>query len=158
MLAFVRNGHHRLAVFLSTMRHKQSSNHERDAVVERLREFLRLNYMTGAQAAQRMRVRTETLYPWLQGKSRPKSTERIIAFLDSMPAERSGILPTGYEYREYKNWRGIPRPRRCPFCKKTKGEIRKVRGAFQGSCPTCGATGPRRESHDEALRAWNGKS
>ena len=26
------------------------------------------------------------------------------------PAERSGIMPTGYEYREYKNWRGIPKP------------------------------------------------
>jgi hypothetical protein len=25
---------------------------------------------------------------------------RIVAFLDSLPAERSGILPTGYEYRE----------------------------------------------------------
>jgi hypothetical protein len=35
-------------------------------------------------------------------------------------------MPTGYEYREYKNWRGIPKPRRCPFCKQAKGEIRKI--------------------------------
>ena len=65
-------------------------------------------------------------------------------------------MPTGYEYREYKNWRGIPKPRRCPFC-KVKGEIRKGRKGFQGVCPNCGATGPRRESYDEALLAWNGK-
>ncbi len=41
-------------------------------------------------------------------------------------AERSGFMPTGYEYREYKNWRGIAKPRRCPFCKQAKGEIRKT--------------------------------
>jgi hypothetical protein len=61
------------------------------------------NYMTGAQAAQRIGVRPETLYPWLQGKSRPKDVERILAFLDSIPVERTGIMPTGCEYREYKN-------------------------------------------------------
>jgi hypothetical protein len=52
------------------------------------------------------------------GRGKP---ERITAFLDSLPAERPGIIPTGYEYREYKNWRGIPKPRRCPFCKQAKG-------------------------------------
>ena len=75
-----------------------------------------------------------------------------------MPAERAGITPTGHEYREYKNWRGIPKPRRCPFCKQAEGEIRKVKGTFQGVCPNCGATGPKRESPAEALSAWNGKS
>jgi len=94
---------------------------------------------------------------WLQGKKRPAEPWRITAFLDSLPAEKSGIAPNGYEYREYKNWRGVPKPRRCPFCKQAKGEIRKVRGAFQGFCPKCGATGPKRDSKDEALRAWNGR-
>src|SRR5258708_5481070 len=61
-----------------------------------------------------------------------------------------------YEYREYKNWRGIPKPRRCPFCKQAKGEIRKVRGGFQGYCPSCAAAGLKRESYDEALKIWNG--
>jgi rubredoxin len=117
----------------------------REAVVERLREFLRLNYMTGAQAAQRIGVRAEILYPWIQGKSRPKDVEPIIAFLDSVPADRLGIMPTGYEYQEYKNWRGIPKARRCPFCKQAKGEIRKLKGGFQGVCPNCGASGPKRE-------------
>lgn len=61
-------------------------------------------------------------------------------------------------HREYTNWRGIPKPRRCPFCKQGKGEIKKVRGGFQGVCPNCGATGPNRESHHEALKAWNGRA
>jgi rubredoxin len=104
-------------------------------------------------------VRDTTLYAWLQGKSKPQSivAARIVTFLDSLPAERAGIMPIGYEYREYKNWRGIPKPRRCPFCKQAKAEIRKVRGAFQGVCPSCGAMGPKREDHEAALLAWNGK-
>jgi hypothetical protein len=60
--------------------------------------------------------------------------------------------PSGYEYREYKNWREIPKPRRCPFCKSVKGEIRKVMGRFQGVYPNCGSPGQKRQSYDEALR------
>jgi hypothetical protein len=66
-------------------------------------------------------------------------------------------MPIGYEYRKYKNGRGIPKPRRCPFCKQAKGEVRKVRAGFQGVCLSCGAMGPKRESYGEALMAWNGK-
>ena len=72
------------------MHYKGDSIQERDAAVERLREFLRFNYMTGAQAAQRIGIRPETLYPWLQGKSRPKDIDRIVAFLDSMPGGATG--------------------------------------------------------------------
>jgi hypothetical protein len=32
-----------------------------------------------------------------------------------------------------------------------------VRGGFEGVCPKCEAMGPKRESRDEALRAWNGR-
>src|SRR5882724_1500182 len=41
----------------------------------------------------------------------------------------------------------------CPFCRKARGKIRKL-GAdlFQGVCPKCGATGPKRGSHQKALR------
>jgi hypothetical protein len=104
--------------------------------------------------------RRERVYRFCVAKRRKKATRagRITAFLESLPSHRSsGIAPIGYEYREYKNWRGIPKPRRCPFCKRAKGDIRKVRNGFQGVCPNCGATGPKQESQDEALRGWNGR-
>ena len=131
---------------------------EIDALVERLREFIRLNYTTAAEVARQIGVRDTTVYDWLLRRTRPAEPKRIAAFLDSLPRENgSGIAPNGYEYREYKNWRGIPKPRRCPFCKETKGDIRRSRGGFLGVCPNCDATGPKRESWDEALAAWNGK-
>ena len=140
------------------MARQHGSLDERKNAVERLREFVRLNYLTGNQVAHRIGVRETTIYSWLSGNSTPRDARRIIAFLDSMPADSGrGIAPSGYEYREYRNWRGIPKPRRCPFCKKVKGVIEKVRGGFQGVCPSCGATGPKREREDEALAAWNGK-
>jgi hypothetical protein len=129
-----------------------------DALLERLREFIRLNYMTAAEVARQIGVRDTTIYSWLLRRTRPAQPQRIAAFLDSLPRENgSGVAPTGYEYREYKNWLGIPKPRRCPFCKQVKGDIRRGRGEFLGVCPNCDAKGPKRESHDEALAAWNGK-
>jgi hypothetical protein len=120
--------------------------------------FIRLNYLTAAEVARRIGVRDTTVYSWLQGRARPAEPQRITAFLDSLPREKgSGIVPIGYEHREYKNWRGISKPRRWPFCKQAKGDIRRIRGGFLGVCPNCDARGPKRESCDEALRAWNGK-
>jgi hypothetical protein len=114
--------------------------------------------MTAAEVARQIGVNDSTVYSWLLGEARPAEPERIAAFLDSFPRQNgSGIAPIGYEYREYKNWRGIPKPCRCPFCKQVKGEIRRRRGGFLGVCPNCGASGPKRESYDEALAAWNGK-
>src|SRR5258707_15894259 len=114
--------------------------------------------MTAAEVARQIGVRDATIYDWLLGRTRPAEPKRIAAFLDSLPRENgSGIVPIGYKYREYKNWRGIPKPRRCPFCKQAKGDIRKSRGGFLGVCPNCDAKGPTRVSHGEALRAWNGK-
>ena len=149
----------RLEFGTAKVRYKNNSVQDREAAVERLREFLRFNYLTGSQAARQIGVRDTTLYAWLQNKSKPESdtAARITAFLDSLPAERGGIMPIGYEYREYKNWRGIPKPRRCPFCKEAKGEIRKAKRVYQGVCPNCGAMGPKREGYNPALLAWNGK-
>jgi hypothetical protein len=111
-----------------------------------------------AEIAREIGVNDSTVYSWLLGQARPAEPQRIAVFLDSLPRENgSGIAPTGYQYREYKNWRGIPKPRRCPFCKQAKGEILKSRGGFLGVRPNCEARGPKRESHDEALLAWNGK-
>src|SRR5260221_8876337 len=82
--------------------------------------------MTAAEVARQIGVRDTTIYDWLLGRARPAEPKRIAAFLDSLPREDgSGIAPSGYEYREYKNRRGIPKPRRSPFCKQAKGEIRK---------------------------------
>ena len=129
-----------------------------DALLERLRDFIRLNYLTAAVVARQIGVGDTTIYDCLLGRTRPAEPQRVAAFLDSLPREKgSGVAPTGYEYREYKNWRGIPKPRRCPFCKETKGDIRRSRGGFLGVCPNCEARGPKRESYDEALAAWNGK-
>jgi hypothetical protein len=95
---------------------------------------------------------------WLQGEFRPANPKPITIFLDSVPVEPSpGISPNGYEYREYKNWRGIPEPRPCPFCKEARGEILKARDGFQGVCPKCGATGPKRVGYGDALRSRNGR-
>jgi hypothetical protein len=118
------------------MPRKRRANDEVDKVVDRLREFIRFGYVTGSEVARRIDVTDGTVYSWLQGEFRPANPKLISAFLDSMPIESSsGITPTGYEYREYKNWRGIPKPRRCPFCKQAKAEVRRVRGGYQGVVP-----------------------
>jgi hypothetical protein len=143
---------------MARLRRSREELKEVDALLERLRDFIRLNYTTAAEVARQIGVRDATIYDWLLGRTRPAEPQRIAAFLNSLPRENgSGVAPTGYEYREYKNWRGIPKPRRCPFCKQAKGDIRRSRGVFLGVCPNCDATGPKRESHDEAVRAWNGR-
>src|SRR5260370_22758703 len=127
-------------------------------MVERLREFVQLNYMTSAQLARQIGAHDSTVYAWLLGQARPVEPKRLVGFLDAFSRENgSGIAPIGYEYREYKNWRGIPKPRRCPFCKQAKGDIRKSRGRFLGVCPNCEERGPKRGSYEEALAAWNGE-
>jgi hypothetical protein len=143
---------------MANKRRSKDELKEIDALIERLREFTRLNYVTAVEIAREIGVRDSAVGAWLRGEKRPEKPELISAFLDSLPKENgSGIAPSGYEYREYKNWRGIRKPRRCPFCKQAKGEIRRSRGGFLGVCPNCEAGGPKRESRDEALAAWNGK-
>jgi hypothetical protein len=143
---------------MARKRRSKDQLREIDDLVERRREFIRLNYMTAAEVARQIGVRDSTVYDWLLSRARPAEPKRIAAFLDSLPTENgSGIAPTGYQYREYKNWRGIPKPRRCPFCKQAKGKIRRRRGGFLGVCPNCDASGPKRGSYNDALQAWNGK-
>ena len=143
---------------MARKRRSKEETRKVDALIERLREFIRLNYMTAAEVARRLGINDSTVYSCLLGQARPAEPKRSTAFLDSFARENgSDIAPLGYEYREYKNWRGIPKPRRCPFCKQGKGEIRRKRGGFLAVCPDCEARGPKRESYDQALRAWNGK-
>jgi hypothetical protein len=47
---------------------------EIDAFVERLREFIRLNYMTAAEVARWIGVRDTTIYDWLLGRARSSGT------------------------------------------------------------------------------------
>jgi hypothetical protein len=55
--------------------------------VGRLRDFIRLNYITGSEVARQMGVRDTTLYSSLSGESRPASIEPITAFLASIAVE-----------------------------------------------------------------------
>ena len=140
------------------VRDNDKSEEERGRAIDHLRDFLNVNYVPATEVARSLNVRPERVYSWLSGKSRPSHPERITAFLDALPSEPgSGLTPTGYQYRESKNWKGILKPRRCPFCKRAKGEVQKVRGGFQGVCRKCGATGPKQADRVAALLAWNGR-
>jgi hypothetical protein len=140
------------------VRDNDKSEEERGRAIDHLRDFLNVNYVPATEVARSLNVRPERVYSWLSGKSRPSHPERITAFLDALPSEPgSGLTPTGYQYRESKNWKGILKPRRCPFCKRAKGEVQKVRGGFQGACRKCGATGPKQADRVAALLAWNGR-
>src|SRR5580700_8659417 len=125
------------------MRGERGIPDERDALVERLRAFIRVGYVTGSEVARRIGVREEVVYFWLKGEFRPRNPKRLGALLDSLAAESSsGIAPTGYEYKPYPT--APKRPRPCPFCRKARGAIKKARGGFQGVCPKCSAIGPKR--------------
>jgi hypothetical protein len=68
-----------------------------DALVERLREFVRFNYVTAAEVAREIGVNDSTVYSWLLGQARPAEPKRVAAFLDSFPRQNgSGIAPVGY--------------------------------------------------------------
>jgi hypothetical protein len=89
---------------------------EVDALLQRLGEFVRFNYMTAAEVAREIGVHDSSVYWWLLGQARPAEPKRITAFLESFPRQNgSGINPVGYQYREYKNWLGIPRVAPLPF-------------------------------------------
>src|SRR5260370_25722418 len=89
--------------------------------------------MTAAQLARQIGVHDSTVYAWLLGQARPVEPKRLVAFLDAFSRENgSGIAPICYEYREYKNSRGIPKLRRCPFCKQATREFRKICGGLFG--------------------------
>jgi hypothetical protein len=83
-------------------------------------------------------------------------------FLDAeakRQAQGNGIRPTEpVPIKIVMPRRQLLYSRLCPFCRKARGEIQSTsRKQFQGICPKCGACGPTRESHQEALRVWNGR-
>ncbi|MBV8482729.1 MAG: hypothetical protein JO077_07690 [Verrucomicrobia bacterium] len=100
---------------MARKRRSKEETRKVDALIERLREFVRFNYITAGEVAREIGVHDSSVYSWLLVQARPAEPKRISAFLDSFPRQNgSGIAPVGYEYREYKHWRGIPKPRRCP--------------------------------------------
>src|ERR1700740_2489357 len=113
---------------------------------------------TGSAVAGRIGVTNGTVYSWLPGEFRPANPKLISAFLASTPIESgSGIAPTGYQYREYKNWRGIPKPR-LPVLQASQSQDPKGSERLSRRLHGWRSDRTRRNSHDEALRAWNGKS
>jgi hypothetical protein len=88
-------------------RNKRRSKEETkkiDAIVERLRDYLRLNYISYAEAAKRIGVRDHSLSSWFTGKTRPEEPDRITAFLHSMRRQPHFILGAGH-----------PAPKDLPF-------------------------------------------
>jgi transcriptional regulator with XRE-family HTH domain len=136
----------------------------RAATMREFREYLARSYEANHKIAARIGVTEGTLSSWLSAKYRPsgKSLEKLQAFLDAEAKRRDtgdGIRPIDrVPMRIVWPRRQLRYTRLCPFCRKARGEIRSLpRKKFQGVCPKCGATGPKRESHQEAIRAWNGR-
>ena len=48
---------------------------EVDALVQRLRDFIRLNYVTAAEVAREIGVHDSTVYSWLLGQARPAEAD-----------------------------------------------------------------------------------
>jgi transcriptional regulator with XRE-family HTH domain len=127
-------------------------------------EYLGLSYEPPREFAARIGVAKETIWYWLSGRRPPKahSLAKLRRFLDAeakRPLQGDGIRPVEpVPYKIIKPIQRVRYARLCPFWRKERGKIRKLGAAlFQGTCLKCGATGPKRESHQGALRAWNGR-
>jgi GNAT superfamily N-acetyltransferase len=134
------------------------------AVLVHAKEYVDLSCESSREIAARIGVVQWTIWDWLVGKRQPKakSLMKLRRFLDNeakRPAQGDGIRPIETaSYKITKPLQQVRYARLCPFCRKERGKIRKLGAAsFQGACPECGATGPKREGHQEALRAWNGR-
>jgi transcriptional regulator with XRE-family HTH domain len=147
------------ASFLSPM-----TDPDLKTTLREFQEYLDLSYESPREFAPRIGVAKETIWYWLSGRRQPKakSLGKLRRFLDkeaNRQPQGDGIRPV--EPVPYKIIRPIQQVRYariCPFCRKERGKIQSI-GAklFQGVCPKCGASGPIRESHQSALRAWNGR-
>ena len=48
---------------------------EVDALFQRLRDFIRLNYVTAAEVAREIGLHDSTVYSWLLGQARPAEAD-----------------------------------------------------------------------------------
>jgi hypothetical protein len=128
------------------------------------REYFDLSCESSREIAGRIGVVKWTIWDWLAGKSQPKakSLMKLRRFLHTeakRPAHGDWIRPIEtVPYKIIRPLQQVRYARLCPFCRKARGKIRKLGAAsFQGVCSTCGATGPKRETQQGALRARNGR-
>ena len=115
---------------MARLRRSREELKEVDALVERLREFTRLSYVTAAEIARQIGVRDSTVYSWLLGQARPAEPMRIIAFLDSLTLEGGNRLVkhrvdgpdggSGYCQRNF------PLIQRCIHLSKRADQIRAL--------------------------------
>jgi transposase-like protein len=83
---------------MARKRRSKEETKQVDALVERLREFVRLNYLTAAEIAREIGVNDSTAYSWLLGHARPAEPKRVSAFLDSLPRQlQRGASDLGWE-------------------------------------------------------------
>jgi transcriptional regulator with XRE-family HTH domain len=134
------------------------------ATLREFRDYIAVTYEANHKIAARIGVTQWTVRAWLAGKSYPKakSLAKLQAFLDAearRPAQGDGIRSIErVPLKIVLPPRQLHYARLCPFCRKARGKIRKLRAAsFHGVCPKCGATGSRRQGHQDALRSWNGR-
>jgi transcriptional regulator with XRE-family HTH domain len=128
------------------------------------KEYVATSFESPHKLAARFGVAKETIWYWLSGRRQPKapSLAKLRRFLDEeakRPAQGDGIRPIEpVPYKIIRPLQQVRYARLCPFCRKARGKIRKLgANSFQGVCPKCGAAGPTRDGHQEALRAWNGR-
>jgi transcriptional regulator with XRE-family HTH domain len=122
-------------------------------------EYFARSYEMPRTIAERIGIAKATIWDWFAGRCQPKarSLAKLRRFLDNeakRPAQGDGIRPLEpVRYKIIRPLQQVRYARLCPFCRKARGKIRKL-GAdlFQGVCPKCGATGPKRGSHQKALR------
>src|SRR5258707_14404021 len=118
------------------------------------KQYVDLSYELPNTIAARIGVAKETIWYWLSARRQPKaqSLAKLRRFLDAeakRPAQGDGIRPVEtVPYKIIKPIQQVRYARLCPFCRKARGKIRKLNAtSFQGVCPKCGATGPKREGH-----------
>jgi transcriptional regulator with XRE-family HTH domain len=147
----------RISLALSVM-----SDPNLKTTLREFQEYLDLSYESPREFAARIGVAQATIWDWLSGRYQPKarSLAKLRRFLDAeakRPLQGDWIRPI--ETVPYKIIRPLQQVRYaqlCPFCRKARGKIRKLGAAsFQGTCPKCGASGQKRQNHQEALRGWN---
>lgn len=140
------------------------SKSDPEVTLREFKDYFAGSYEAMGKLAKRVGITSVSLRDLVAGHREPsaKTIAKMRLFLDAESKRNrsgNGIKPTDpVPIKIIEPLRFVFRARLCPFCRKARGEIRPVsRKQFHGICPKCGATGPRREHHQEALRAWNGR-